>query len=82
MKIEKIQCDVNGCENDGAQKFQIFKERKADGAGSMEDWFYVFDLCSGCQTEILHFLFEVERCAKTPVETALFTKFEIRVRVE
>jgi hypothetical protein len=53
MEIREIQCDREGCGVRSAVQFSIFAERKMDGAGSMEDWFHVFDLCPQCQRNIL-----------------------------
>ena len=49
-------CDRSGClekDNTHAQSVFLFKERKADGAGSSEDWFYKFDLCAKDRLELL-----------------------------
>lgn len=48
MKIEQTQCDREQCTHNDAKTFYLFKERKLDGAGSSEDWHYMFDLCSNC----------------------------------
>ena len=45
MDIKKVLCDVQGCKAEDAIRFSIFKERRANGAGSMENWNWVFDLC-------------------------------------
>lgn len=45
MDIKKVVCDVQGCKDENAISFSLFKERKADGAGGMENWYLVFDLC-------------------------------------
>lgn len=52
MRINVTICDVKGCKLD-AQHITFFKERKADGAGSMENWSYAFDLCPKHQKEFL-----------------------------
>lgn len=46
MKKTICYCDVCGKEN--AVPVSQFAERKADGAGSMENWYYTVDLCAAC----------------------------------
>ena len=43
--VTSTVCDWKGCRASGATGSAAFLERKADGAGSMEDWHLVFDLC-------------------------------------
>jgi hypothetical protein len=45
MNRTSVICDVENCGKPDAERLSFFKERKSDGAGGMEDWFYVFDLC-------------------------------------
>lgn len=45
MQETRQLCDVEGCGTPNARTFTKFKERKSDGAGSREDWYYTFDLC-------------------------------------
>jgi hypothetical protein len=45
MRQEIIKCDVPDCKQINAKHFQFFHERKMDGAGSPESWFFGFDLC-------------------------------------
>lgn len=45
MKVMRVLCDVPECTSENAERLRIFKDREADGAGSMENWYYVFDLC-------------------------------------
>lgn len=50
MQVTKSICDVDDCGHDAVRGqavngFHIFKDRRVDGAGSMENWFYTFDLC-------------------------------------
>ncbi len=58
MRVEKTICDRKGCGKDDAVTFHLFKERRADGAGSMEDWDYQFDLCSNCSRVLLTAILE------------------------
>lgn len=37
----------------------VFKERKLDAAGSIENWHDMFDLCGGCAQDILRKLFDL-----------------------
>lgn len=45
MDIKRIRCDVKECMKEDATRFTAFKDRKADAAGGMENWHFVFDLC-------------------------------------
>ncbi len=45
MRVVKTMCDREDCKREGANKLHLFQTRKSDGAGSMEDWHYTFDLC-------------------------------------
>jgi hypothetical protein len=50
MLVTKTICDVEGCGHEAVHGkatngFHIYKDRRADGAGSMENWYYTFDLC-------------------------------------
>lgn len=48
MKKQITVCDTESCKVDsGCQPFHLFKERKLDGAGSPENWYYQCDLCFG-----------------------------------
>lgn len=53
MKITRTLCDRTSCKNENAEPFYLFKERKADGAGGMEDWNFMFDLCPHCTKVLL-----------------------------
>ena len=46
MKVINTVCDAEGCKAHDAERISMFKERKADGAGGMENWYYTFDLCA------------------------------------
>jgi len=59
MKLETTHCDK--CKKAGAKPFSIFKDRKADGAGSMENWYYQFDLCAECCAIVLQQFFEKQQ---------------------
>lgn len=63
FRMEKTYriCDREGCGKDNATSLTLFKERKADGAGGMEDWFYIFDLCPTCAVSILDAIFSTLR---------------------
>jgi len=56
MDLIQRQCDVKGCDNLQADPYSIFKDRRADGAGSMENIYYVFDLCPACTRKKLAYL--------------------------
>lgn len=58
MRVEHILCDREYCKNEHALKSSLFKERKADGAGGMEDWYYQFELCAPCQQTLIDHIFE------------------------
>lgn len=45
MKKSILLCDVKGCVSAEAHNFSFFKDRRLDGAGSCENWYYSFDLC-------------------------------------
>lgn len=54
MRVERTECDRETCKTGSTAKhFHIFKERKADAAGGMENWDYVFDLCPKCTADLL-----------------------------
>jgi len=55
MNETRTLCDVKTCKNI-AKPFYFFKKRKADGAGSMENWNYKFDLCVDHQACLLNAL--------------------------
>lgn len=47
MRLTRVACDVAGCKREDATEFTYFKDRTADGAGSMENNYYVWDMCPG-----------------------------------
>jgi hypothetical protein len=53
LDINEVSCDRESCKKRDAERFRIFNERKADGAGSMEDWYFEFDLCRNDTTFLL-----------------------------
>lgn len=83
MNVTHTMCDREFCKHDHALKNSLFKERKADGAGSSEDWFYVFDLCATCQQTLIDEIFEIVRVRPfTEVDAlALLKKLLIKFRV-
>lgn len=78
MKIQRVGCDVEGCKAENAQSFSIYKERKADGAGGMENWYYVFDLCPQHIVEVLKDL--LEDLVDAEYAQKLFKSFKIKTR--
>ena len=58
MEIRKRVCDVKDCKREDATLFSFFKDRRPDGAGSMENWNYSFDLCPLHQKEVLQTLLD------------------------
>lgn len=58
MKKTVAVCDVDECKRENASQFSFFKDRRPDGAGSMENWYYQFDLCPMHQIALLIFLLE------------------------
>ena len=52
MREERTLCDVEGCKQIG-RSFSFFKDRRPDGAGSCENWYYHFDLCPIHQENLL-----------------------------
>lgn len=52
MKETITFCDMSGCKAK-ASHFTFFKDRKADGAGGMENWNYAFDICESDQRILL-----------------------------
>lgn len=77
MKIEQVVCDR--CKKSNAKTFRVFKDRKADGAGSMENWYYTFDLCSGCCGELLETAIET---LENNTALEIIKKLQITTRVE
>jgi hypothetical protein len=53
MKREVIICDNEQCKKDEALHFNFFSERRLDGAGSSENWYFGFDLCQPHQSFLL-----------------------------
>lgn len=51
MRETRLLCDK--CGKPQCRSYSIFKERRADGAGSMENWNYGFDLCFDCSGKLL-----------------------------
>jgi len=49
MQETRTLCDVEECKN-LANRFSFFKERRMDGAGGSENWYYTFDLCTTHQS--------------------------------
>lgn len=45
MKLERTACDIPGCKREDAIELTYFKDRTADGAGGMENNYYVWDMC-------------------------------------
>lgn len=82
MIVTHIVCDRDHCTKDKALPNHLFKERKADGAGSSEDWYYKFDLCPTCQQTLLDMIFEHVRYKAFTEEDALklLKKLLINVR--
>lgn len=83
MNETRVLCDVEGCNKPGAIRQSFFKERLADGAGSMENWHYTFDLCPLHIAAFLSAIFEsIERSAFTLESALRFTSgFKIKTRV-
>ena len=85
MKITRTLCDRNGCKNENAEPFYLFKERKADGAGGMEDWSFVFDLCPHCTnvllTAVLNHYSQYITDLNTGTLLAFLSKLGIKTRV-
>jgi len=52
MNETRTLCDVKSCKN-LAKPFSFFKDRIADAAGGMENWYYAFDLCDDHQACLL-----------------------------
>lgn len=55
MKEQRILCDR--CKAPNSEQFSIFKERGTDAAGSGENYYYTFDLCSKCSASLLKNIF-------------------------
>jgi hypothetical protein len=49
----RILCDRTDCKKPNAKRLHLYKDTKPDGAGSNEDWYYVFDLCAEDTHELL-----------------------------
>lgn len=58
MERKVVDCDVKDCKNSNAKGFSFYKERRQDGAGSMEDWYYSFDLCQEHQKEYFQLILD------------------------
>lgn len=56
MKKTTTYCDV--CGKDNATAITQFEERKPDGAGGSENWYYYVDLCPACITTFFKALLE------------------------
>jgi hypothetical protein len=85
MNVTHTMCDRAFCNNDQARSIFIFKERKADGAGSSEEWHYKFDLCPSDQQALLNEIFDHVRYkqALTAEDAlAILNKLLIKFRVE
>lgn len=80
MRVEKTVCDRKSCKTGlDARPFKIFKERKADNAGDMENDYYAFDLCPKCTGDILNWVLAHEG---STIAEELIRSFQIEVRVE
>lgn len=79
MKETRQLCDVEGCGKPNAWPFTKFKERKSDGAGSREDWYYTFDLCPSHAGRLLDALLPI-----TSLDTVLeqLKIYGVKARVE
>ena len=79
MKTQITVCDK--CSKPSTKSFFIFKERKADAAGGMEDWNYTFDLCADCCALVLEEIFSAPLQAEACV-SMLSSGLKIKMRVE
>jgi len=79
MREERTLCDL--CGKPGARMFSIFKERKPDGAGSMENWNYTFDLCFVCSGKLLDEFFSCKGIRESLL-SMLKNGLDIKWRVE
>ena len=82
MRVEKVKCDIRNCKNENAVPFSTFKERKADAAGSMENWYICFDLCPVHTKEVLQWLLTYLVPDKLVTIEALVKRFGVEARVE
>lgn len=80
MRVEHIVCDREFCKNEHALKSSLFKERKNDGAGSMEDWYYQFELCAPCQQVLIDQIFEHVRYNDFTAADALALLNKLRIK--
>ena len=83
MRDIRTLCDAEGCGKPLALQFSFFHERKADGAGGMEDWDWTFDLCPAHQAALLHAILEsIERVPFTLEQAKKFTeRLNIKARL-
>lgn len=83
MRVENTNCDRCGCS--GAQGFSLFKERRADAAGGMENMYHSFDLCFSCSrtftNSILHHL-TTKKGVKSSDVVELLRKLKVEYRTE
>lgn len=76
MRENRVLCDR--CKAPEAKSLDIFKDRKADGAGGMENWNYNFDLCGRCALVLLEMLIEITDNA---VALKIVTEAGVKTRV-
>lgn len=53
MIIEKTYCDFCKKDKENIKRIYVFKGRKCDAAGQMEDDDYPKDLCPNCMAKII-----------------------------
>lgn len=87
MQVTSRVCDVNTCKvlPQICESFSMFKERKTDGAGSGEDWYWKFDLCQRHTVSCLQWLLEETIKETSPfilTPEGFFERFHIKARVE
>jgi len=81
MERKVVDCDVQNCKFSNASGFSFFKERRQDGAGSMENWYYTFDLCPQHQAELLTVLLNlIEKKDSDLLLTTVNKMFKITMR--
>ena len=83
--MKRTLCDVVGCRGDSANQLSMFKERKKSGSGSMENWYYTFDLCAAHEHLFLGALLEKITVHSNGIDSShildLINNFKIKTRV-
>ncbi len=75
MKKTSLICDCCKKENESVRSVTLFADRKSDGAGGSESYYYRFELCSDCLVLALKCVIEDDLTKRDSLTRVVMSKF-------